>query len=255
MSSAIQNILQNVVGSGARSTKFQCYIYFPITELFTNVNDIYAMVKTSQFPGKSHDVIDLKFKGRTIPIKGQVKYDNTWSCTFYLSDDHKLKFAFEDWIESLDQQHNLKSVTPTVERAQINNLNDYTSTLWIAQNDFHGENETALYELNRCFPKSVSSVDVDYSAVGTITEFTVEFSYAYYNTFNIKDSPLGAIEANNKTNIITQLTSGFNSLITTAIKDVDNFINSNVNAAVSSLSNEISFSKLSYDLMGTKYEA
>lgn len=182
MSSVVQNILNNVIGDGARSTKFDCMINFNGTGLFAAENDIYAHVKTSQFPGKTHDVIDLKFKGRTIPVKGQTKYDNTWSCTFYMTEDHALKVAFENWIESLDQVHNIKYVDGKVKGAQGVNNSGYAGTLHIAQMDFHGSEQCVVYTLNHCFPKSVTAVDVDYSDVGVITEFTVEFSYAYYDT-------------------------------------------------------------------------
>lgn len=187
MSSVVQNMLDNVLGDGARASKFDVMINFNTTGLYGNEQEISTLVKSTQFPGKSVDVIDLHFKGRTIPVKGQVKYDNTWSCTFYLTQDHKLKKAFEDWIESLDQQHNIKAVSGFIKAAQqINNSVGYTTTLHLAQCDFHGSQETVVYDLKHCFPKSVSAVEVDYSTVGTVLEFTVEFSYAYFDTRIVK---------------------------------------------------------------------
>lgn len=187
MSSVVQNILDTVVGDGARSSKFECYVVFD-NVLFNKQNDIVHLVKTSQFPGKRHESIDMRFKGRTIPIKGQVKYDNTWTCTFYLTQDHELKTAIENWIESIDQVHNVKDLSGTVvEAAQINNgRNGYTSRMYIKQMDFHGYQDTVSYELINVFPRSVSAVEVDYSTVGTILEFSVEFSYSHYNTYNEK---------------------------------------------------------------------
>lgn len=181
MSSVIQNLLENTLGDGARPTKFETFIQFNNTGLFGNEQDIVALVKTSQFPGKSHDTIDLKFKGRTIPVKGQVKYDNTWTCTFYLTQDHALKTAFENWIESLDQVHNMQDPDLKVKAAQAINSLSYATDLSIAQMDFHGDQQTTFYTLHNAFPKSVSAVDVDYSQVGTIIEFTVEFSYSHYD--------------------------------------------------------------------------
>ena len=62
MSSVIQDLLDGVIGDGARSAKFDCEINFGNTWLFhDNEQDIFAMVKTSQFPGKTHETIDLKF--------------------------------------------------------------------------------------------------------------------------------------------------------------------------------------------------
>jgi hypothetical protein len=200
MSSVIQNLLDGVIGDGARSSKFDCLINFNNTNLFPNENDIHVLAKTSQFPGKTHEIIDLRFKGRSIPIKGQVKYDNTWTCTFYLTEDHGLKKGFEEWIESLDQQHNLMLVTNEIESAQKSNQSNYDTNLVIRQLDFTGNSDKGKmeYTLHHCFPKSVSTVDVDYSAVGTILEFTVEFSYAYYTTTNFVDDNGSFIEGKRK---------------------------------------------------------
>lgn len=182
MSSKIQNLLDLALQDGARSTKFECQINFKSPMLFGNNKEIVALVKTSQFPGKSHEIIDFKFKGRTAPIKGQVKYENTWACTFYLSQDHKLKKAFDEWIESLDQRHNIKNISQDVYVAQSTNDSEgYFTSFSIEQKDFHGDQTTAIYELFNVFPKSVSSVEIDYSAVGQILEFTVEFAYSFYN--------------------------------------------------------------------------
>lgn len=185
MSTAIQNLLHTALGDGARSTKFDCLVMFTSPSLFVG-GELAALVKTAQFPGKSHEVIDVKFKGRNIPIKGQVKYDNTWTCTFYLTEDHKLKKGFEDWIESLDQKHNVKEVSSAIHDAQENNkINGYTTTMTIYQLDFEGRKQKVAYHMRYAYPKSVSMVEVDYSAVGTVLEFTVEFSYAYYDTENL----------------------------------------------------------------------
>jgi len=207
MSSVVQDILENVIGDGARSSKFDCIINFNNTGLFTAEKDIYALVKTSQFPGKAHEVIDLKYKGRSIPIKGQVKYDNTWSCTFYLTHDHALKTAFENWIESLDQVHNIKEVSSAVVQAQRQNLDNYAGIMNIAQMDFHGSQECVLYTLYHCFPKSVSAVDVDYSDVGKISEFTVEFSYAYFDTYSTKLATGNFVD-----DLVNKAKAGFNDI-------------------------------------------
>ena len=176
---SVRSIMNNVLGDGARSTMFDCYINFS-NDLFPDSGLIAAFVKTAQFPGKSLDKIDLKFKGRTIPMKGQVKYDNTWSCTFYLHERHMLKIAFMDWIEILDA-HNMKKITGSGVPAQ--KIRAYTTDLKIVQNGFDGEGKAATYLLRNCFPVSVTSQDLDYSAVGTILEFTVEFSYSHHSVW------------------------------------------------------------------------
>ena len=185
MADVIQDMLQEALGDVARSTKFEAYLNFNTPTLGPSNTEVYMQVKTASFPGKSYEPYDLKFKGRSIPIRGQVKYENTWSCSFYLTEGHELKIAFEDWIESLDQTQNMSStLSSAVRSGQAQGLN-FASEISVAQMDFSGEGQTAVYTLHNVFPKSVSSVPVDYSAVGTTLEFTVEFSYSHYTAIRV----------------------------------------------------------------------
>lgn len=191
MSSVIQNMIQQTIGDGARSSKFDCII--SVADLSNKKiadENIVFHVKTSQFPGKTNEVIDFKFKGRTIPLKGQVKYDNTWTCTFYLTETHNLKNKFLNWIEALDGVHNMESnLTTEVKSLQkefVKKDSGYTREMRIIQKNFDGDESVVEYILHNVFPKSVSAVDVDYSAVGTILEYTVEFSFSHF-TFKLEN--------------------------------------------------------------------
>ena len=185
MANVIQTMLNNAIGDGARSTKFDCVIgldtFLPGSKMLSSI------VKTSSFPGVSNEIIDLKFKGRNIPLRGQTKYENTWTCTFYLDEAHTLKKAFQDEIESLDA-HLFDDVTRVVGSALRRNSRNYTRTMTIVQLDFDGTQQTAVYNLYNVFPKTVQQVDVDYSEVGKVQEFTVEFSYSHFDSLNVKSS-------------------------------------------------------------------
>ena len=183
MANVVQTMINNALGDGARSTKFDCIIGLDTFSAGSKM--LSAMVKTASFPGKSHEVIDLKFKGRNIPVRGQTKYENTWSCTFYLDEMHSLKKAFEDEIESLDIHTFSDNINYS---AQSRNSERYSRKLTIVQLDFDGTQQTAIYNLYNVFPKSVSSVDVDYSEVGKVQEFTVEFSYSHFESLNMKSN-------------------------------------------------------------------
>lgn len=185
MADVIQGMLQSALGDGARSTKFEAYINFSTAAIGPQNTDIYMHVKTTAFPGKTHEPIDLRYKGRSIPIRGQVKYENTWSCTFYLTEGHELKLAFENWVESLDQTQNMSANLNSQVRAGQAAGTGFASDFMIAQMDFSGEGQTSVYNLHNIFPKSVSSVQVDYSSIGTVLEFTVEFAYSHYTAVQV----------------------------------------------------------------------
>lgn len=188
MSNVIQNLLDNALGEGARGTKFEAFINFSHPALTKRGEDIYLMIKAASFPGKSHEIYDLKYKGRTIPIKGQIKYENVWTCTFYLTEDHWLKRSFEEWIESLDQVHNMNREISADTKAAQQVGTGYKSILSIAQLNFDMDQTTTVYNLYNTFPTRVSAVEVNYENTGSILEFTVDFSYSHFDSVTSETS-------------------------------------------------------------------
>lgn len=189
MATYIQNLVNGALGDGARATKFDADIFFTNSNLFPDAQSQRTLVKATSFPGKTHEIIDFKYKGRSIPIKGQVKYTQTWSCTFYLTEDHKLKNAFEVWLESLDQKHNFIKNTKEIaglEDTQKINASGYTSTVHIFQRNFDNTQDTAKYDLYDVFPIEVSAVEASADAVGQVQEFTVTFAYSHYTLGVVK---------------------------------------------------------------------
>lgn len=234
MSSAIQNMLENVIGDGARSTKFD--VLFEFTDVNTpSAQDVQAMVKTTSLPSKSHTTIDFKYKGRSIPLRGQTKYSQTWECTFYLTQDHSLKKAFENWIEALDEKHNYAGKEAGVSDLQdSHNLMGYTTTINIYQKDFDDKTETAKYELYNVFPTEVSAVQYDYSASGQIQEFTVIFAYSHFGVSTVKGQAGNFIDT-----IMGKLQGAAQSVVSGALTAVGNSINSFVSDAVGNTLNEL----------------
>jgi hypothetical protein len=184
MANVVQTMIHNALGDGARSTKFECYI--GLDTFGAGSKTISTMVKTASYPSKSHDVIDFKFKGRNIPLRGQVKYEQTWTCNFYMDESHTLKKAFEDAIEALDEVHTYDDPNGTVARQQGRNSSRYTNTITIVQLDFDGSQSTAIYTLYNAFPKNITQIDIDYSEVGKILEFSVEFAYSHFDMQVVK---------------------------------------------------------------------
>lgn len=189
MATYYQNLINGVLGDGARATKFDVDIIFTNNELFNNPAAMRSLAKATTFPGKNHDVIDFKYKGRSIPLKGQTKYQQSWTCTFYLTEDHALKNAFETWIEGLDQKHNYFAKTNEVkglELTQKKHAEKYGTDITLYQKNFDNDQDTALYKLYNVFPTEVSTVEYSSESLGQIQEFTVTFAYSHYNSAVIK---------------------------------------------------------------------
>ena len=191
MSSHIQNLVQNVLGDGARSSKYDVMLQFTNPDLFPDQRNVAVLIKNSNFPSKSHQTIDLKYKGRSIPVRGQVKYTHTWECTFYLNENHSIKNAFEAWIEALDEKVNYPPEDSNLvasTKKKHSSLEDYTKDICIYQQNFEDTSQTARYILHNVFPIEVSAVQVSAEGPGQLLEFTVTFSFSYFDLDVVKGS-------------------------------------------------------------------
>lgn len=186
MASQIQNTLNSVLGDGARSTKFSSAIIFSNTGLFNDSSALNTLLKSTSFPGMTHEKIDFKYKGRSIPIKGQTKYTQQIECTFYNTEDHKLKWAFEIWMSALDQNHTYtEDVFSGIDIRLItyqmtHGASSYATNMKLYQTDFEGNIKTAEYELFNVFPIEISNIQVSSEGPGNLEEFTVVFAYSHY---------------------------------------------------------------------------
>ena len=181
---AVHQFFEDVLGDGARSTKFEAIMSLHTHPDSQNLERSSAMlIKTTQFPAKSNKKIDFMYKGRPVPIRGQVSYPSEWRCTFYMTEDHALKRAFEDWIEALDEtvHYNENIGANASAMLERNSTSRYTVDIKLRQLSFNEDNETSVYILHNCFPTDVSTVDVSYEAVGEILTFDVTFAFSHFS--------------------------------------------------------------------------
>lgn len=230
MSSVIQNLLHSTLGDASRSTKFECGFQFTGTDI-PDANGVTASVKTTSFPGKAHTPINMKYRGRTVPIRGQSKYTNTWDCTFYLTENHSLKHAFELWMEALDETKNFTEIGKTkgLESLQkSHNSNKFYRDINIYQLDFEENGHTSKYTINNAFPTNISAINVTYEGSAKVMEFTVTFSYTHFDHEVIKGA---------NGNFIDSITTAVNDISTAIASSIGNFVNGSVNSATNILDN------------------
>lgn len=238
MSSAIQNIMQKTLGDGARATKFEVLFEFTNPKSALPPEEAVALVKTTSFPGVTHSTMDFKYKGRSIPLRGQVKYTQTWECTFYLTQDHALKHAFDNWIVALDEIHNYTAKgqggaylkDTQVRHAQAG----YTTTIKLYQRDFDDTTDTAEYTLFHVFPTEVSPIQYSYDSTGQVQEFTVTFAYSHFTMGILKGQAGNFIDT-----LVGKLKDSAKSLVNDAISGLSNSINSFVKDAVGDTMNKL----------------
>ncbi len=239
MSSAIQNIMQKTLGDGARASKFDVLFEFTNPKTALPPQDAMALVKTTSFPGVSHTTIDFKYKGRNVPIRGQSKYTQTWECTFYLTQDHALKHAFDNWIVALDEVHGYalqgQGGAYLNDTRKLHAQRGYTTTIKLYQRDFDDTSNTAEYTLYNVYPTEVTPIQYGYDSTGQVQEFTVTFAYSYFTTNILKggagnfiDTLVGKIKDASKSlvdGVVGGLSNSINSFVKDAVGDTLNKLN------------------------------
>lgn len=181
---AVQELFKKVLGDGARASKFDLIFQFAApSQHDTNEENVPMLVKATQFPAKGHRKIDFLYKGRNIPIRGQVAYNNEWRCTFYLTEDHALKRAFENWIEALDETVHFNENLDDGVDSIIDHFaeHSYTSDIKLYQVSFDESVKTSQYVLYNVFPVEVSPIDVSYESSNEILTFDVTFAYSHFS--------------------------------------------------------------------------
>lgn len=223
--SSVANLIQTAIGDGARTTKFDVAFQFTNPSMFPSAQNVAVMVKTTAFPGKLHQTIDFKYAGRSIPIRGQIKYTNTWECTFYLPQDHSIKKAFESWIDALDETVYFEN-TPNanVSRARsLHNRRGYTTDIAIYQLDFTGQNQVARYILHNVFPIEVQPVTVNSDGPGDIEELSITFSFSHYELETLK-STSGAFVDNLVNKISSELADAGSNILNKLGSEIASFL-------------------------------
>ncbi len=169
MASQIQNLLERTLGDGARSTNFQVEFHLG-TDSILNSKSI--LIKSTALPTRTHQIIDFKYRGKSIPLRGQTKYSQTWECTFYITEQHDVRIALEGIMDSLDNMTDYKTNNSKT-------LSSYDNTVFIFQTD-HNDETSVMYTLYNVFPIEIGAITYDSSQVGVIAEMSVTFAYSYY---------------------------------------------------------------------------
>lgn len=166
--------LKSTLGMGARANKYR--ITFggaPVTLPSGDIID--TLCKGGSIPAKTIGTIEVFSQGRKLMLAGDASFENTWTLTFYNTQDLAIRKAFEDWMTFIDDFENHS-------RGASNDNNSYMSTgtrvAQLSTND--NSTVTAEYEFHNMFPTNVSAVDLADETNDAVSEFTCDFAYSHW---------------------------------------------------------------------------
>lgn len=160
--------LKSALGAAARPNKYRINFSIPAAVPTTsNQGTIDTLCKAAVFPSVSVGQIEVFNQGRKLIIPGDTTYTNTWTLTFYQTEDHAIRKDMLAWMKAADHfQDNSHSGNPTALMGELS----------VEQLDSAG-NPTVKYTFHNVFVQEVGEVSLGDDQVDTPMEFDVTFSF------------------------------------------------------------------------------
>lgn len=161
--------LKSAIGAGGRPNKYRINFSVPsAVPVTSNLQNADLLCKATQFPGVTLGGIEVFNQGRKMMIPGDTTYENSWTMTFYNTEDHALRKDMISWLKSADHfQNNTHSGNPGSVMGEMS----------VEQLDSAG-NPTAKYTFHNLYVSEVAALDVGDDLIDTIQEFDVTFTFS-----------------------------------------------------------------------------
>jgi len=160
--------LKNAIGAGAKASKYRLNFSIPAAvPVSSNLQNADALCSATSFPGVTIGQIEVWGQGRKLVLPGDTTFENNWTVTFYLTEDHGLRKDLYSWMVSADNfQKNSHSGNP----------GDLMGELSVEQLDSAG-NPTAKYTFHNVFVSELAEVAVSDETIDEISTFDCTFSF------------------------------------------------------------------------------
>jgi hypothetical protein len=162
------NELKAAIGAAARPNKYQITFSVPsAVKSSIESKNLDVLCKASSFPSVTIGQIEVFNQGRKLVIPGDTSYTNTWTLTFYQTEDHAIRKAMIAWMKAADDfQNNVHSTEPGI----------VMTDLTVEQLNSEGKS-TAKYVFHNAFVQEVGEVTLGDDQQDTAMEFDVTFSF------------------------------------------------------------------------------
>jgi hypothetical protein len=149
---------------GAKQYLFYYKPNFPIA---TNIDKLTYLVRTTSLPETTTEEIITNWQGFDFKFAGKYTFSD-FTVTFNVDAESDIIKSLYDWARLIHDPTSNKSTKPSTYMAdQVLELLD------------HEGNPTIKYKLIGAWPKSIGTIDLDYSA-SEVAQVQVTFSYIYH---------------------------------------------------------------------------
>jgi hypothetical protein len=162
----INEMRANLQLDGARPSLFEVFVNNPVS----SVGDakFRFMAKATSIPESTIGMIEVPYFGRRIKVAGVRQYAD-WQITIINDEDFAVRRSLEAWHGAINSsESNLRTATT------------YRSTATINQYGKDGD-VVRTYFMENCWPLQISPIELAWDNGDAIEEFTVTWSYDYWN--------------------------------------------------------------------------
>ena len=155
---------------GARPSLFQVNITNPANGAGDLVTPF--MVKTAQIPASTITNIPVNYFGRPVNFAGNRTFEE-WTVTVINDEDFAIRNAMEQW------QNTINSVQGNLRTFGASSPVLYKSNAQVTQFSKTGV-PIRVYSFVGIYPTTLSAIDVSWDTADSLEEFTVGFTYDYW---------------------------------------------------------------------------
>ena len=128
--------------------------------------------RAAQLPGSTVNAIPVNYFGRELKFAGNRTFTE-WTVTLLNDEDFKVRNAFELWMNGMN------SHAGNLRNPEFSSPSSYTVDATVIQYAKTGE-PLKSYTFVGMFPIDLSPIDVDWSITDAIEEYSVTFSYQWW---------------------------------------------------------------------------
>lgn len=165
-----------MVGDGARPNLFEVIIK-PATISGAIPENTKFFIKSAQLPGSTIGTVPVFYFGREVKFAGNRTFPE-WTVTVINDENFVVRNLFESWMNRINTHAgNVR------QSASVSIQNQYVADLEVLQyGKTNPGRELKKYKFVGAFPTDVSAIDLDWGSNDTIEEFTVTFSYQWWES-------------------------------------------------------------------------
>ena len=168
----INEFKSRLSGGGARANQFKVTMNFPAySAVGGETSDLSYLCTATAIPGQTLGTVSVPFRGRVLNLVGDRTF-NPWSITVLNDTDFKIYRAMERWMNGMNNMTDNEGLT---------NPNDYQVDGFIDHLDRDG-NSIKQYVFRGAFPTSLDDIALSASDNDTVEQFSVAFTYQYFET-------------------------------------------------------------------------